>query len=58
MLLYILYNTDLLETPDNLQSEDAIGYIDDITLIAIGADLTESTNHLQSIMTKDGGGLE
>ena len=58
MLLYILYNADLLETPDNPQSEDAIGYVDDIALIAIGADLTESTNHLQTIMTKDGGGLD
>ena len=44
MLLYTLYNTDLLDLPDNQEAEDAIGYVDDIALIAVGDDLTETTN--------------
>ena len=36
MLLYILYNADLLEIPDDDQTEDAIGYVDDIALLAVG----------------------
>ena len=39
MLLYILYNTDMLDIPDNPQEEDAIGYVDDIALIATGTGL-------------------
>ena len=44
MLLYTLYNTDLLDLPDNQEAKDAIGYIDNIALIAIRDDLTETTN--------------
>ena len=58
MLLYTLYNTDLLDLPDNQEAKDAIGYIDDIALIAIGDDLTETTNQLKNLMTKAGRGLE
>ena len=58
MLLYTLYNADLLEIPNNPEDKDAIGYVDDITLIAIGTDLTTTTNRLENIMTKEGGGLE
>lgn len=37
MLLYIIYNADLLEIPDNNLVEDAIGYVDDIAILAIGS---------------------
>ena len=37
MLLYIIYNADLLEIPDNDLVEDAIGYVDDIAILAIGS---------------------
>ena len=58
MLLYTLYNADLIDLPDNPEAEDALGYVDDITLIATGVDLAETTNRLQNIMTKAGSGLD
>jgi hypothetical protein len=57
MLLYILYNADLLELPDNPNTEDAIGYADDIALVAMGSDFRETTKCLKGMMTKDDGGL-
>ena len=57
MLLYIFYNADLLDLPDNPTSEDAIGYIDDIALVAIRNDFEESTNRLKDMMTKEDGGI-
>lgn len=57
MLLYILYNADLLDLPDHPTNEDAIGYVDDIALIAIGNDFEETTNRLRDMMTKEEGGL-
>jgi hypothetical protein len=58
MLLYILYNTDLLDIPDNPTEEDALGYVDDIALIATGSDFVETNNRLTDMMTKEEGGLE
>ena len=58
MLLYILYNADLLDIPDNQETEDAIGYVDDIALIAIGDNLEETTNRLTNLMTKNDGALQ
>ena len=58
MLLYILYNADLLELPDHPTDEDAIGYVDDVALIAVGNDFTETNNRLQDMMTKEDGGIK
>jgi hypothetical protein len=58
MLLYILYNADLLDLPDHPTEEDALGYVDDIAIIATGTDLIETNNRLVDMMTKDGGGLQ
>ena len=52
MILYILYNADLLDIPDNQENEDALGYVDNIALITIGDNLEETTNRLSNIMTK------
>jgi len=41
MIIYILYNADLLEIPEN-EDEDAIGYVDDAILIAIGNSFRDS----------------
>ena len=57
MLLYILYNADLLELPDDPTTEDAVGYVDDIALLTIGADLEETTQKLKDMMTKQDGGI-
>jgi hypothetical protein len=33
MILYIIYNADILEIIGNTEKEDAIGYVDDVALI-------------------------
>ena len=58
MLLYIIYNADLLDLPDNPLSEAAIGYVDDVALLATGDDFEETTHRLETLMTKEEGGLE
>jgi hypothetical protein len=58
MLLYIIYNADLLEIIDNEELEDAIGYVDDIALVATGRDFDETTTRLRNLMEKHEGGLE
>ncbi len=57
MILYILYNADLLEIIGN-DDEDALGYVDDIALVAIGNDLEETTKKLKHMMMKEDGGLQ
>ena len=57
MLLYIIYNADLLEITDDDHLEAALGYVDDIALIAIGNNFDESTEKLQNLMVKENGGL-
>jgi hypothetical protein len=58
MILYILYNADLLDIPTNEESEDSLGFVDDIALIAIGNNFTETTARLERMMTEEGGGLQ
>jgi ribonuclease HI/endonuclease/exonuclease/phosphatase family metal-dependent hydrolase len=58
MLLYILYNADLLDLPDNPAEEDALGYVDDIALFSTGEDFDETTNRLRTMMIKEDGGLQ
>ena len=43
MLLYTIYNADLLDLPDNTHVEDSLGFVDDIALIATGSDFEETT---------------
>jgi hypothetical protein len=52
MILYIIYNADLLEITDNDAFEDTVGYVDDVALITIGNDFKESTARLQNMMGK------
>jgi hypothetical protein len=42
MILYIIYNADLLEIIGNEENEDVIGYVDDVVLLAIGANFEET----------------
>ena len=58
MILYIIYNADLLDLPDDPLNEDALGYVDDMALVAIGKDFEETTQRLKTMMTKDQGGLQ
>ena len=45
MILYILYNTDLLDLPVNNEEEDALSYVDDIhvALVTTGNNLYQTT---------------
>ena len=58
MLLYIIYNADLLEIIDNDQMESALGYVDDIAFIAIGNDFEETMERLRNLMEKREGVLD
>jgi ribonuclease HI len=58
MLLYILYNADLLEITGDDEGEDAIGYVDDIAIIATGRDFVETTKKINDMMIKAEGGIE
>ena len=57
MLLYILYNADLLEALRWLD-EDAIGYVDDALVVATGRTLKEMTASLKSFMERRDGGFD
>jgi len=57
MVLYIIYNADLLELVDIEDNKDAVGYVDDATILAIGDDIGETTDKLHLIMHEEGGGL-
>lgn len=57
MLIYLIYNADLMETPVS-EREDAIGYVDDACFIAIGKTFTETTHILANMMEREGGGFE
>jgi ribonuclease HI len=58
MLLYIIYNADLLQITGDENTEDSLGFVDDIALIAIGKDFEETTRRLRNMMTKEDGGLQ
>lgn len=58
MILYIMYNADLLDIPENEEKEDALGYVDDVALIAVGKDFEETTARLEQMMTRGEGGLQ
>ncbi|KAF9032904.1 hypothetical protein BJ165DRAFT_1567902 [Panaeolus papilionaceus] len=57
MIIYIIYNADLLEIP-NSKDKDTIGYIDDTILITMTKDFTGTTMKLQDMMECRGGGNE
>ena len=57
MVLYILFNADLLEWLALLDDEDSIGYVNDAMVIAFGEDFHETTAMLEYMMTRIDGGL-
>ena len=58
MILYVIYNADLLEIPGDDEHEKSLGYVDDIALVATGKDFIETGRRLQHMMTKEDGGLQ
>lgn len=57
MILYIIYNADMMEIPQG-RDEAAVGYVDDIALLAEGNSLEETTERLKDMMERPGGGLD
>ena len=57
MILYILYNADILEIIDDETHEGALGYVDDMALIATGNSFEDTTETLRNLMEKQDGGL-
>jgi ribonuclease HI len=58
MILYIIYNADLLEITDDDLKEGSLGFVDDIAILATGDDFEETTRRLKKIMVKEDGGLQ
>ena len=57
MILYIIYNADLLEMLVLLLEEDSIGYIDDAIAIAFSKDFHEMTQAPKCMMEREDRGL-
>jgi len=57
MLLYIIYNADLLEALRQA-NEDAIGYVDDVLVIATAKTLKGTTQALKRFMERREGGFD
>ena len=58
MILYIIYNADLLKITDDDNHKTALGYIDDMALLVTSSNFEETTTKLQNLMEKSEGGLE
>ena len=43
MILYIIYNADLLDIPGNEEHKKSLGYVDDIMLIATGKNFDKTS---------------
>lgn len=57
MLLYIIYNADLLDLCIG-NNESSLGYVDDALVIATGTDFQDTTNKLKNFMERDGGAFK
>jgi hypothetical protein len=57
MIIYILYNADLLKIPRG-KNEDAIRYMDDTMLVATGATFEETVLQLKAMMERENGGFK
>ena len=57
MILYIIYNADLLEITGDPVHETSLGFVDDIAVLAIGKNFNKTTGRLWHMMTKEDGGL-
>jgi len=58
MILYIIYNADLLEITGDEENENSLGYVDDIALVAVGKDMEKTNRWLQHMMMKEDGGIQ
>ena len=54
MILYILYNADLLEITGDADYKDSLGFVDDIVMVEFGDNFEETTGRLVNLMEKEG----
>ena len=57
MILYILYNADLIDVAEG-SDELSLGYVNDAIVAVEGDDFYDTTNKIRDIMTRPGGALE
>jgi len=57
MILYIIYNADLIKIAEGNQ-EESLGYIDDAKVIAEGENFHNTTSKIEDIMNRQGGAFE
>lgn len=57
-ILYQFYNTPLLELADNKKGVHTTGNIDDVAIIAVGADFADTHHKLRRIMMRAGGAFD
>ena len=57
MILYILYNADLLEIIGDKDCKDSLDFVDDIAIAAFGDSFEETIDRLEHTMEKNGGGI-
>ena len=50
MILYIIYNADLLEMLVQLLNEDSVSYVDNVIAVAIGEDFHATMAALENMM--------
>jgi len=57
MILYIIYNADLIEIMEG-NDKESIGYVDDAMAITIGNDFHKTTTKIENIMSREGGAFD
>jgi len=57
MILYIIYNADLIEIAEGNQ-EESLGYVDDAIVIAEGENFHDTTSKIEDIMNRQGGAFD
>ena len=58
MILYILYNADLLEITGDADYDNSLDFVDDIAMVTFGDSFEETTGRLANLMEKERGGLK
>ena len=56
MILYLFYNSDLLEDVGKMETK--VGYVNDVNFFAEGPTFDEAYAKLSDMVTRDGGGQD
>ena len=58
MLLYVIYNSDLVDIARKEKGESALAFVDDTALVVVGKSFEETHRKLTNLMERQGGGYE